>query len=335
MTKKDVVTKILGRRKPELKATGTAWAPANIALCKYWGKRSEDLNLPVTPSLSISLGPLGARTEIAPRTGTDVVTINGEQWPPDHPAARRAIEYLDLFRPEPGLRFAVRTSTNIPIGAGLASSAAGFAALALALDNLFGWRLPERDLSILARLGSGSAARSVFQGFVHWHAGVTKDGMDSYAESIPITWPELRLGLLVVSDEEKALPSRPAMRQTRDTSTLYGAWPSKVKHDLGLLMNAISYKDFTMLGKTAESNALAMHATMLDSWPPILYWVPGTVRAMHRIWQARAEGLDVYFTMDAGPNLKLLFQAEDTAVVKEAFPDVQVVDPFRFETMRR
>jgi diphosphomevalonate decarboxylase len=242
--------------------------------------------------------------------------------------AKRLCEYLDLYRPDPSTFFTVNTRMNLPIAAGLASSAAGFAALVLALDDLYGWQLEGRSLSVLARLGSGSASRSVHDGFVQWHAGAAKDGMDSYAEQIPIKWSQLRLGLLLLSSDEKSIPSRPAMKRTAETSSLYAAWPAKVNKDLGLLFNAISYKDFTLLGQTAESNALAMHATMVTAWPPILYWQPGSVRVMHRIWALRQQGLPLYFTMDAGPNLKLLFLAEDTAAVKDAFPDVQVVDPF-------
>lgn len=328
VTKRDVVNAILANRRIQLKEQGAGWAPANIALCKYWGKRDEELNLPVTSSLSVSLGSWGAQTQVALRAGADSFVVNNEPWPADHPGVQRARAYLDLFRPKPDVGFAVRTTTNVPIGAGLASSAAAFAALALALNDLFGWRLGGRELSILARLGSGSACRSVFEGFVHWHAGTAPHGMDSYAEALPIAWPELRLGLIVVSAEEKALASRPAMKRTQETSSLYAAWPAKVQKDLGLLLNAISYKDFSLLGQTAESNALTMHATMLAAWPPILYWVPGTVRVIEKVWALRAEGLSLYFTMDAGPNVKLLFLAADEPSVREAFPEVHVVEPF-------
>jgi diphosphomevalonate decarboxylase len=118
------------------------------------------------------------------------------------------------------------------------------------------------------------------------------------------------------------------MKRTRRTSALYEAWPVKVAHDLALLKDALSAGDFDSFGRVSESNALAMHATMIGAWPPVLYWLPESVAVMHDIWRAREDGLRVYFTMDAGPNVKLLFLAEDTDAVKKFFPGVEVVAPF-------
>ena len=152
--------------------------------------------------------------------------------------------------------------------------------------------------------------------------------MDSHAELVKGTWPDLRLGLVKVSAAEKEISSREAMKRTRLTSALYEAWPVKVAHDLAVIKDAIHAGDFDALGRTAEGNALSMHATMISAWPPVLYWLPESVAAMHQIWQAREQGLRLYFTMDAGPNLKLLFMAEDEAAVKAVFPAVEVVAPF-------
>lgn len=331
LRKADVVRMILGDR-PRLpqKAEGRAFAPSNIALCKYWGKRNEELNLPITSSLSVSLGALGTTTTLTVHTGgmADEIRLNGAVVPPRHKFAKSATSFLNLFRPNATLFYKLNTVNTVPTAAGLASSASGFAALILALDQLCRWKLEPRHLSILARLGSGSASRSVYRGFVEWSAGADEDGMDSYASLVEGSWPDLRLGLIKVSTAEKAISSRLAMKATRRTSALYEAWPVKVAHDLSIVKEAIAARDFALLGQTAESNALTMHATALAAWPPVLFWLPESVAVMHRVWALREDGLAVYFTMDAGPNVKLLFQAADTEAIQRHFPGVEVVAPF-------
>lgn len=329
--KADVVRMILGERaRLPQRAEGRAFAPSNIALCKYWGKRNEELNLPITSSLSISLGTLGTTTTItALATGmADEVRLNGQPVAARHKFAKGVAGFLDLFRPNPTFFYRVDTHNSIPTAAGLASSASGFAALTMAINELYGWKLEPRHLSILARLGSGSASRSVYQGFAEWNAGADEDGMDSYATPVEGSWPDLRLGLIKVSTAEKKISSRQAMKRTRRTSPLYDAWPVKVAHDLLLVKEAIAARDFTLLGQTAESNALAMHATGLAAWPPVLFWLPESVAVMYRIWALREKGLSLYFTMDAGPNIKLLFQAADAAAIQQHFPIVEIVRPF-------
>lgn len=329
MKKRDVVGLVLGARSCEpKKPEGRGEAPANIALCKYWGKRNEELNLPITSSLSISVGPLGTKTVVRLSTGADTAVLNGKPLPPRSKFARRLSAFLDLFRKSPDVYFHVDTTNSIPTAAGLASSASGFAALVRSLDDLFGWALDPKALSILARLGSGSATRSLFEGFVEWHAGAAANGMDSFAEPLPQAWPGLRMGLVVVSAEAKAVGSRQAMRRTRRTSALYESWPIKAAHDLVMMKEALREGDFGLLGRIAESNALAMHATALAAWPPVLYWQPASVERMHRVWALRDSGLEVYFTMDAGPNVKLIFCREDEGRIRDAFPGVAIVAPF-------
>jgi diphosphomevalonate decarboxylase len=324
--KRQQFVKVLLKRVEGTPATrGEAFAPANIALCKYWGKRNADLNLPVNSSLSISLGKLGTLTVVKFSKTADRVFLNSKPAPKDF--AARISAYLDLFRAD-GQFFEVRTKNNIPTAAGLASSASGFAALVKALDQLFGWGFNPRELSMLARLGSGSATRSLYEGFAVWHAGVRADGMDSYAESFFSPWKNLRVGILEVSKARKAIGSTDGMNQTVETSELYEAWPAQADCDFDELRTAIAAQDFPMLGKTAENNALAMHATMLAAWPPLCYWKPQTLALMQKVWQARESGLELYFTIDAGPNLKLLFLKENQAAVKKLFPKVQIVSPW-------
>lgn len=180
MKKSDVIKRIFPNGVPAhmVKDVGSAYAPTNIALCKYWGKRNQQINLPLTSSLSIALPSKGARTHIKQHTH-DQVVLNGQLLAMDSTFVKRLASFLDLFRDESTWALSVDIEMNIPVAAGLASSACGFAALVLSLDDLFGWQLSKKELSILARLGSGSASRSLWNGFVEWHAGEQEDGMDS------------------------------------------------------------------------------------------------------------------------------------------------------------
>jgi len=328
VTRADVVRMLLGQRSADARASASAFAPANIALCKYWGKRDEELNLPVTSSLSISLEHLGSDITLRPCAQWDRISLNGKLLEPNATFVQSITAFLNLFRPEPDFFFDVRAMNSIPTAAGLASSSSGFAALTLALNELFGWKLGRRALSILARLGSGSACRSLYGGFVEWHAGEARDGMDCYAEPLAATWPELRIGLVLLSEKEKPIGSRHAMKQTRDTSPLFPSWSAMVDKDLAALKAAIRNRNFLALGRTAEANALAMHATMLSARPAVLYWLPGSVAAMRKVYQLREEGVNVFFTMDAGPNLKLLFLRQNQGLLRDVFPDLRIVAPF-------
>lgn len=325
MIRQKFVNTLLKRTNGSPGTRGEAFAPANIALCKYWGKRDAELNLPVNSSLSISLGKLGTRTTVKFAEKADRIYLNGKPAPKGF--AERISVFLDLFRSE-GCFFEVRTKNNIPTAAGLASSASGFAALVKAMDDLMKWNFNPRELSMLARLGSGSATRSMYDGFAVWHAGQRADGMDSYSEGIDGSWPELRVGILEVSKARKAVGSTEGMNRTTETSELYEAWPAQAQCDFDELRTAVGTHDFSMMGKTAENNALAMHATMLAAWPPLCYWKPKTLTMMQKVWKARENGIEVYFTIDAGANLKLLFLQKDQRTVRGIFPDIKVVRPF-------
>lgn len=329
MKKSDIVNKILHQNKIlQAKDSAQAFAPTNIALCKYWGKRDKELNLPITSSLSIALAEKGATTTLSLHDAKeDLIFLNGNQLEQNSNFVIRLSEYLNLFRSIHPFALRIDIKMNIPVAAGLASSACGFASMASALNELFSWNLAKRDLSILARLGSGSAARSLWTGFVEWHAGSEVDGMDSFAEPLDYVWNDLRLGILSISTAEKPVSSRMAMQGTVETSLLYQSWPQKVAIDLQLIKDAIKENNFPLLGKTAESNALAMHATMLASSPPVCYFLPETIAAMHKVWELHRQGMEVYFTEDAGPNLKLLFLEKDENSIKEQFPQLEIIRP--------
>ena len=326
-TAKTMIHSLLPHLAPQ-NTQGRGEAPVNIALSKYWGKRQLDLNLPTNSSLSISLPGLGTQTRLTIRQASnDQAWLNGELLAHDSVFAQRLSRYLDFFRP-PGLVFDIHTENTVPTAAGLASSASGYAALVLALNDLFGWQLNSRSLSILARIGSGSASRSLFPGFAIWHKGEREDGLDSFAEALPQTWPELCIGLVKVDVQQKAVSSTQGMQQTVNTCGLYQAWPQQAERQVQVIRQAIEDKNFTQLGETAEHNALSMHATMIATWPPIVYWQPQSVAAMQTVWQLRQQGVEVYFTMDAGPNLKLLFLADNKKAVEAAFKDLQIIQPF-------
>jgi diphosphomevalonate decarboxylase len=328
MTPIDFIQHILPPNHTPVK-TGYGQAPVNIALSKYWGKRDVALNLPTNGSLSISLPELGTETRLSwHETGPDKITLNNEEMAPEAPFAKRLSRFLNFFRPDANGGFDVETLNTVPTAAGLASSASGYAALVKALDDCFQWQLAPRELSLLARLGSGSASRSLYDGFALWHKGERADGLDSYAEKIDQAWPEFCIGLLEIDTSTKPIGSTQGMQQTVNHCELYQAWPEKAEQDLATIHRAILDKDFQTLGATAENNALAMHATMIATWPPILYWQPESVAAMHRVWQLRQEGVTVYFTMDAGPNLKLLFLETETPALMRAFPEMKCLKPF-------
>ncbi len=333
LTKSEFAARILNGHTPSTKEKATAFASANIALVKYWGKRDSRLNLPVTDSLSIDLGSLGTETTVEHSPdGQDAVILNGNKLAQDDPFAVKVINFTDLFRNalnqaaanRPALT--ITTNNNIPTGAGVASSASGFAALTKALDQFFGLALAGRELSLLANLGSGSASRSIFKGFVYRHAGTDPDGMDSYSEPLPYTWPELKIGLITVSAKAKRVSSRDGMERTVATSPLYKKWPDQVKSDLAKMLDAIKAKDFELLGATAESNALAMHECMRAATPPLNYFEPETEAIISKVQKLRKNGLPIYLTIDAGPNVKLLYLNKNEEKVKTEFPDMRVVN---------
>ncbi|AHF01884.1 diphosphomevalonate decarboxylase [Thiomicrospira aerophila AL3] len=319
-----------------IKLEGKGHAPVNIALSKYWGKRDTILNLPQNGSVSISLPGLGTDTTLRPLasdssqqvTAQDRISLNGQQLDAHQPFAHRLSQFLDLFRTAEVPFFEVITHNTVPTAAGLASSASGYAALVLALDDLFNWQLPATQLSLLARLGSGSASRSLFPGFAIWHAGQSEQGLDSFAEALDAPWPDFCVGLVEIDVAEKPVGSTAGMQQTTAACALYSAWPAQAERDKAVIINAIQQQDFSQLGATAEHNALSMHATMIASWPPLLYWQAESVIAMQKVWALRQQGVEVYFTMDAGPNLKLLFLAAQKKAVSAAFSGLKVIEPF-------
>ncbi len=326
----ETILKILNEKNHlPVRADSIHFAPVNIALIKYWGKRNTSLNLPITNSLSIALPTKGTTTTIRINDLTyDRYGLNGQRVDKQSEFFKRLHSFCDFFRFEQNHHFDIETENNIPTAAGLASSASGFAALALAFDQLFGWQLEKSQLSILARLGSGSACRSLWNGFVEWERGEREDGLDSFAHPYPASSSFLDsfcVGLLILTKEKKIISSREAMLNSVNTSPSYQDWPRQVADDLASLKIAIVQQDFIQLGEISERNALAMHSTMLDSQPSTNYCTEKTIQYRKKVWELRKTGIPVYFTQYAGPNLKLLFQKRDMADIKNAFSDIEIV----------
>lgn len=330
LNKEDVIARILAEKSRNIcLEKGAVYAPANIALCKYWGKRDAELNLPVTSSLSISLAEKGSHFAFEViDADRDRLTLNEQPLIEDNDFYQRLFSFINLFRVKAFPCLHVRINSTIPIAAGLASSASGFASVVKGLDALFGWQLTRSELSILARLGSGSACRSLWSGFVEWQQGVRDDGMDSLGIPLDTVWPQLRIGLWIISSEKKTISSREAMAITKQSSPFYTLWPQQVANDLAEIKTALTHKDFIGLGEASERNALFMHKTMLMATPSITYNTPQSTECRKKIWQLRQDHLPIYFTQDAGPNLKVLFLEKNTTDVLQLFPQMEIIQPF-------
>ena len=293
-----VTSKHLGR--------ATARAGANFALIKYWGKADARLNVPAVGSISITLDTLFTETEVelTAEQRSDEIVLDGKRRDED---LAKISACVDLLRRKAGVDTRVRvvSRNNFPTGAGLASSASGFAALVRAAEAALGLDLSPRERSIVARQGSGSAARSIFGGFVEMHAGTASDGSDSFAEPLldGKDWP-LEVVIAVTAKGEKEVGSRSGMARSATSSPYYAAWVSEQPPDLAAARLAIHARDFAALAEVAEHNCLKMHAAAIAARPPLVYWNGATVECLHAVWRLRASGIPVFFTIDAGPQLK-------------------------------
>lgn len=295
----------------------TARAHPNIALIKYWGRRDEALNLPLTGSLSMTMGGLSTTTTVEAVQGLarDEVHIDGK--PAEAKATLRVVQHLDRLRAraKQAPRMRVVSRNNFPQGSGLASSASAFAALTVAANETLGLGLSPKECSVLARQGSGSAARSLFGGWVVWHAGQRSD--DSFAEQVaPPEHLDVVDVVALVSRAHKKVGSSEGHGFAR-TSPLHEARVAAVAGWLEQSLAALKAKDLGTLGRIAELDALAMHAVMMTSEPSLLYWSPKTIEVLHAVRAWREEGRQCWFTIDAGPNVHVLCAAADAAKVAE------------------
>jgi diphosphomevalonate decarboxylase len=305
-----------------------ATAHPNIALAKYWGKVDAATNLPAVPSLSMTLDAMSTTTSVGfgPGLDTDRVVINGRSA--TEAEASRVSALLDRVRMEAGLRTRawVETANDFPTGSGLASSASGFAALALAATRAAGLEWDAPKVSDLARQASASAARSVFGGFVTLAAGTT-DTHFLAAEPLEGTteWP-VAISVVITTYEPKAVGSTDGMRHTRATSPYYAAWVEHAQSLFERARIAVLARDLEALGASAEESAFAMHACAMAASPPLFYFSPATLSVIERVRNLRRSGTPAYVTMDAGPQVKVLSSAADAARVASILREMPGVE---------
>ena len=299
---------------------------ANIALVKYWGKRSVELNLPAAGSLSVTLSALETRTRVELTDNSqDSLQLDGQVA--GDKATRRISAFLDQVRRMAGRseRALVVSKNSFPTAAGLASSASAFAALAYATSEAYGLHLEPKALSVLARTGSGSAARSIFGGFVRMYAGAQADGQDAFAVPISDAQIPLVAVIAVVDAGSKKIGSTDGMERTRLTSPYHAAWLKQVELDLKSCETALKTGDFEQLAAVVEGSCLAMHADAMAARPGVIYFQGATLWAIDQVRSLRAEGVPVCFTVDAGPHLvafTLKDHVERVGSVLQEHPDV-------------
>lgn len=306
------------------KATGKA--PANIAFIKYWGKKDPNLRLPLNSSISMNLSNVFTLTTVEFLSELDEDEIEMERERIVGKEAGRIITHLNRVRKLAGIKFKARAKTknNFPKGTGIASSASGFAALTLAATLAAGLDLSEKELSVLARLGSGSACRSIPDGFVEWIKGSSHK--TSYAHSLyPPDYWQLVDVIAVVTKKGKKVSSTEG--HGRAKSSLFSAARVRaMETKVRLLKKALKEKNFTKLGEIIEEETLNMHAVMMTSKPSIIYWLPKTIQLMLAIRLWRQQGLESYFTIDAGATVHIICLKKDVGRVKEKVFRIKGID---------
>lgn len=304
----------------------TVIAHPNIAFIKYWGNRDDALRIPMNGSISMNLDSLSTTTsvEFSKDLKQDDLVIDGENASPQ--ALQRVSAFLDIIREQmPEKMYAIIISqNNFPMGAGIASSASAFAALAAAASKAAGLTLDTPALSRLARRGSGSACRSIPDGFVEWQAGTTDE--NSYASSITPAdhWHLVDL-IAVVSRSHKAVTSSTG-HTLASSSPLQSARVADCPRRLQICRQAILDKDFQTFANIVELDSSLMHAVMITSTPSLFYWEPATLDLIKKVHTWRADGLQVCSTIDAGPNVHLLCSVEDAAEVENRLKSVNSIE---------
>lgn len=291
---------------------GFARAHTNIALIKYWGKTDSDLILPANDSISLTLDKFYSDTYVSFSEDLHENQFFLNQIPMAPKNMQRINRLIDFTKQKFNYHgFAkIQSYNHVPTSAGLASSASGMAALAGAAVSALGGVDDLTDISRIARLGSGSASRSIFGGVVHWHRG--SDHQSSYAEQIiDERHIDLNMVTVVVDRRQKKVKSTNGMAQTVETSPFYSKWVQESNASIPEMIQAIRHNDFTKIGELAEHSAAMMHATTLSAKPAFTYFAPETVKAIELVHQMRSKGMECYFTIDAGPNVKILCQARN------------------------
>lgn len=302
----------------------TAVAHANIALVKYWGKRSVELNLPAVGSISLTLDALRTETTLRFDDELNTDTFLLDEKPADDQQLSRVSNFLNLLAGNKNRPAAFIESKNFfPTGAGLASSASGFAALTVAAAKALGISVSPQQLSAWARQGSGSAARSIYGGFAEMKRG--EDSTDEHDFAVPLhdeNFWDVRLLIAVTSEHHKSIGSTEGMKRTAQTAPYYNEWVRTSTEDLKNMRRALAQKNFDRVGELTEHSCFKMHGLAMAAAPPLLYWNAATVECIHSIWSIRKQGIPAYVTIDAGPQVKVLCTPNNVSSVKEALESV-------------
>lgn len=286
-------------------------SPSNIAFIKFWGKKDSSLNIPFNSSISMNLSGCYTVTsvEFDEKLREDLIKIDGKIV--EGEKKDRVVRFLDIVRKKAGKKIFARVDSknNFPSDAGIASSASAFSALSLAASKAIGLSLSEKELSILARRGSGSASRSVNDGFSEWVAGTSDK--TSYSKSIakPTFW-DLRDLVTVVSNKAKKSSSTEG-HSVATTSPFFATRQKNIKSRIKNLKRFLLSKNFEKFGQLLEEEAIELHVMAMTSKPAIYYWNEGTVEVMSTIRALREEGTLCYYTMDAGPNVHVICLGKD------------------------
>jgi len=301
------------------------FAPTNLAFIKYWGKKDAKLRIPANSNLSVCLDRLGTITEIEfdKKFSEDSVEIDGKIS--EGRERDRVVKHLDRIRnlAKVELKAKVVSKNNFPKSAGLSSSASGFAALSLSGSKAIGLNLPEKDLSRLARIGSGSACRSISSGWVEWVKG--DDDKNSYAYSIfDEKYWDLRVLVVILSLKRKRVETTDGHKVAR-TSLFFKTRLENVEKRLEKMKRSIEKKNFSELGELMELEALSMHAVMLTSKPNLVYWLPETVRVIQAVQDWRKERLESYFTINTGQNVFVVCKPKDEDELMEKLEKIKGV----------
>ena len=306
--------------------TATAQANPNLAFIKYWGNRDSALRIPLNGSISMNLDGLTTRTTVSfqPSLPFDELVINGHEV--TGAGLERVSDILDIIRGRVKIdhRAEILTENNFPSGAGIASSASAFAALALASSTAAGLTLSDKDLSRLARRGSGSAARSIPGGFVEWEAGTSDEDSIAFSIAPADHWDLVDL-IAVVSSSHKKTGSTEG-HAIAPTSPLQAARVADAPRRLEICRRAILEKDFNSFASIVELDSDMMHAVMMTSTPALHYWKPASLAVMSAVRQWRADGLPVCFTVDAGPNVHVLTLESEAHAVEKRLRDIKGVE---------
>ncbi|HGN6011498.1 TPA: diphosphomevalonate decarboxylase [Streptococcus pyogenes] len=289
----------------------TVTSYANIAIIKYWGKENQAKMIPSTSSISLTLENMFTTTSVSflPDTATsDQFYINGVlQNDEEH---TKISTIIDQFR-QPGQAFVkMETQNNMPTAAGLSSSSSGLSALVKACDQLFNTQLDQKALAQKAKFASGSSSRSFFGPVAAWD----KDSGAIYKVETDL---KMAMIMLVLNAAKKPISSREGMKLCRDTSTTFDQWVEQSAIDYQHMLTYLKTNNFEIVGQLTEANALAMHATTKTANPPFSYLTKESYRAMEAVKELRQEGFACYFTMDAGPNVKVLCLEKDLAQLAE------------------